>query len=388
MKDVTKHSGSEKQNTVKFVYVHGTNLNTLESRQDFEQRVKRLHVEIMTAFGASKLIHEHLLQNGRLSISPEPTIFFWGDRSQSELNFLKSDLTLLEGVKTRIAGLAREQLAYMLHDAVWFERPKNKYQILKALHNTVMTAYANNQSVVLLGHSAGSLVTFNYLTYLSPFLDQDTMLRIINPPQDIVEAIRSADIPPICALALIESGAFRPDLSGRLRLTYQEPLLGISELSPESRKLYLARLPEALRNAAQTCCLPPHAVRGMITFGSPIALFESDVGQHEDVFSLLVSYMLKYLLENGMAWLHANHIKDPIGFPLPDYDEMIHRIKANQGICIHPQGGLIANNSNIRGDVLIQNAHGWYWQKARRFAEELVKTYEANFAGQPYEHAR
>jgi hypothetical protein len=368
---------------VKFVYIHGTNQNTLESRFRFEQSVKRLHGEIVNVFENNRLIQTQWFHQNQYYISTEPVVFFWGDRSQSELEFLKRDLTLLTGIKTRLAGRVREEMAYMLHDAVWFERPKNKYQILKALHETVMLAHGENQPIVLLGHSAGSLVAFNYLTYLLPFLDQETLLRVTKSPSDVVSAIRRSDLPPTCALALIDSGAFRPDLSGRLMSTYQEPELGIASLSAESRQIYLDKLPEAIRTATQTSCLPPNALQGMITFGSPIPLFESDVGRYEDVFSLLVSYMLKYLLENDMVWLHVNHIKDPVGFPLPDYQIMAKRIQANQGIDIQQKGGIIASNSNIRQWTFIQNAHTWYWKKPELFAKELVKTYEAGYT----EHA-
>lgn len=366
------------QTPIQFVYVHGTNLNTPESRVDFEQRVSKMHFAITAAFENSSLIRAYFLQNDHFSIAPEPISFFWGDQSQSELEFLKRDLGLLKSTRTRLAGHAREQIAYMLHDAVWFERPKNKYRILKSLHETVMKAHGENRQIVLLGHSAGSLIAFNYLTYLLPFLDKETLLKITKPPRDIVEALNSNEFPPTCALALIDSGAFRPDLSGRLMSTYQEPYLGIAELSSESRKLYLERLPGAIQTATQTSCLPSGVIRGMITFGSPIPLFESDVGRHGDVFSLLVSYMLKDILEHDTVWLHVNHIKDPIGFPMPDYDVMIERIRAKQGIEIQPQGGMIASNSNIRNMAFIQNAHDWYWQQPERFAVELVKTYEAN----------
>lgn len=364
----------------KFVYVHGTNRNTVESRAAFENQVSRAHAAILKEFEGSELIQKQLLQNNRYTISPNPVAFYWGDRSQSELEFLKRDLSLLEGIQSRLSGHARQLLAYMLHDAVWFERPKNKYQILKALHETVMTAHGENQPVVLFGHSAGSLVAFNYLTYLLPFLDKDTLLRITKPPQDIVEAITSADLPPTCALALIDSGAFRPDLTGRLMSTYQEPELGIASLSSESRQLYLEKLPNAIRKATQTSCLPPNVLQGMVTFGSPLPLFESDIGRYEDAFSLLVSYMLKYLLENDIVWLHINHINDPIGFPMPNYDVIVERIRRNQGIDIQPKGGMIANNSNIRGGALIKNAHGWYWENPDRFAREILNTYEENYA--------
>jgi hypothetical protein len=117
----------------------------------------------------------------------------------------------------------------------------------------------------------------------------------------------------------------------------------------------------------------------MITFGSPLPVFESDIGRHKDVFSLLVSYMLKYLLEHDMVWLHLNHINDPIGFPIPDEDTIIERLETNQGIKIQQKEGLIAGNSNIRKGAFIKSAHLWYWYKPDDFSQQLVKTYEANY---------
>ena len=103
-------------------------------------------------------------------------------------------------------------------------------------------------------------------------------------------------------------------------------------------------------------------------------------GRFEDVFSLLVSHMLKYMIEHEMVWLHINRIQDPIGFPLPAYDSIMERIRTNQDIVIEPKGGMIASNSNIRGAAFVQNAHGWYWRRQKLFARALVNTYEKGYA--------
>lgn len=364
---------------VKLIYVHGTNQNTTESRAGFEGRVARLHAHILEEFNRSHTIRNQLFNQDQYVISPESVAFFWGDRSHSEIEFLKKDLNLLQGFQTRLAGSVREKLAYVLHDAVWFERPKNKYRILTELHETVMSTHQGNLPILLMGHSAGSLVVFNYLTFLLPLLDTQALLHITKPPEEVAEVIVSANLPPTSALALINSGAFHPDLTGRLVSTYQkESGVGIASLSADSKKLYLENLPSAIRQATETSCLPPHVLLGMVTFGSPIPIFESDLGRHEDVFSLLVSYMLKYLLENGMVWMHANHVNDPVGFPIPGID-IVKRIEDSQGIHIEPKGGMIIDNSNIRGGAHITKAHFWYWEKPEDFARILVKTYEENF---------
>src|SRR5690349_16226041 len=89
MADSLGHASSE---PIRFVYVHGTNQNTKESHQRFNQKVSRLHPYIKDALEQEPLAQEHLLDGGRQMISPQPISFFWGDLSQEELTTLHRSL--------------------------------------------------------------------------------------------------------------------------------------------------------------------------------------------------------------------------------------------------------------------------------------------------------
>ena len=89
---------------------------------------------------------------------------------------------------------------------------------------------------------------------------------------------------------------------------------------------------------------------------------------------------MKYMLENGIFWLHINHPKDPIGMPLSSVD-LEQRLSKDFGVQVAKnKTGFIHNFDNIKHGPWLFSAHGWYWKKDKQFVKVISKAYTEGYS--------
>ena len=101
-----------------FVYLNGSNNNNAKMRNWFLSGIKKFHPTLKNQIEKDKFTYEHLLNNGSYVIDENPTIFFWGDKSQNDLMFMKEKANLLRSISPIIAFFVRNTIADCLHDAI------------------------------------------------------------------------------------------------------------------------------------------------------------------------------------------------------------------------------------------------------------------------------
>ena len=72
---------------VSFVYINGSNNNDEKMKTWFEKGVAKLHPVMKENF--EKYTADTFLKNGEVTINENPVIFFWGDKSRTDLEFVE-----------------------------------------------------------------------------------------------------------------------------------------------------------------------------------------------------------------------------------------------------------------------------------------------------------
>lgn len=362
---------------LRFVYIHGTNLNTPESHDRFNQSVANLHPHIKTALESDPLVRSSFLQDGSLAISYETLNFFWGDKSRVAIQAVRRSVLNPELIYGWMSlGLrAREKLYFTLHDAIWLQNQSNKKAVLDALYRSIMQD-KRRQPIVLMGHSAGSLVAFDLLLYRLPYIDIQDFARELSVDAKVMETLQQQDATNTCLEALLSLASIRYDAQGKLVpfLKGLEPLTQSTEMEVYRQNM-IAQLPAYTRQY----CLPDGMFRGMISFGSPLMLFYSTVVNPQKDESYLTASILRYMLAHNLMWLHVNHSDDFIALPLPDRQQILTSMENRLGARPELGGGFIGNYIYLRKGASIYNAHSWYWQKPGPFAQAVARAYDLGY---------
>lgn len=362
--------------TLQFVYIHGTNRNTDKSQGDFNEEVTKLHPYIKAALEKEPLVQAHLLENGQLSISPQTINFFWGDKSHLSIQAVRRNIFIPQLNKgfLHLGQRAREKLAFTLHDAIWVEQQTNKKSIVEALFDSVMKG--GTQPIMLMGHSAGSLVSFDFLMYRLPYLDIQDFAKDLHADPVVLANIKAAGTQNTCLEALLSSSAIRYDAQGKLVPFFKsiEP-----QIPPDLLTIYRRQWLETLPAFTKQYCLPENKVRGLVTFGSPLALFFSLAANPEKDESYLTASMVSYMLAHNIAWLHVNHWDDFIALPLPDKPRILEVVTNRLGSPPVLKGGFVANYIYLGHGANFYNAHSWYWRDPKAFAEAVAKDYHQGY---------
>ncbi len=361
---------------LQFVYIHGTNQNSPTSQDAFNGRVTKLHPYIRAALIKEPLASEHLLEKGTLGISPQTINFFWGDKSHLSIAAVKRNIAnpLLSRGWLRLGERAREKLAYTLHDAIWVEQQTNKKAIVGELFDAV--SHTGHQPIMLMGHSAGSLVAFDFLMYRLPYLNIQDFARDLRADPVVMAQLQEKGEQYTCLEALLSSSGIRYDAQGKLAPFFSgiEP-----QIPPDLLAIYRRNWMTSLPDYTRQYCLPENKVRGMVTFGSPLALFYSLVANPEKDESYLVSSMVSYMLSHNMVWLHVNHWDDFIALPMPNKARILSVMSTRLAKPPVLNGGFVENYLYLGGGATFINAHSWYWKKPRNFAQTVAKAYHQGY---------
>lgn len=345
---------------VSFVYINGSNNNNEKMRTWFEEGVKKLHPEMKKQFESNEQVHQLMLNKDGVTIKEDPTIFFWGDKSKDNLEFVTEHLDMSKNFSPTVAYQVRSLITQYMHDAIWVQKTHHMLPILKHLNDVVKEEYQQGNSTILYGYSAGTFITYEYLFNTLPYINVQQLFSKIEFSNDMKEFIRANPVNDTCLMGLMEAQIGGVTSKGRL----------VFDPNPETfKKHYLA-----LNDATEKACSPKGGVNGIVNFASPLVLFYSDLADNHYDLNYFNKLMLKYLMENRMFMMTVNFREDPLAFPTSKnmtYEEMEQRI----GETFTNPNGFIYDNSGVWSWRPFFLAHTSYWSARKRFAKAVVESF-------------
>lgn len=364
---------------ISFIYVHGAKQYTSAKKEKFEKQVSEIHEELLKRVDKSEIIQEQVLKTGEYELAPSPITYYWGDQYQESVSILKRQLSAFKDYYRNFTGFFRKQLVFPLHDLIWLSRFQNQNHIVDGLFKKVKQETKQNKEVVLLGHSAGSVVVYDFVIYRVSIIN---LYEILKGYPEIEKNTRELfkDRPYTCAQALLDSGLGKINEHGEMVGIFKGI---VSESGKEDvlqriqHNYFNERLP-LLFNFNEQSCIDQEEFAGMVTFGSPLVVSKSFSGN--DLESKQTTRLVDFLVRDGAFWLHINHMKDFIGLPIN-----ADKILSEKRLQYQSEGyeadrlGFVANNPKKKWGATFIGGHGWYFNSPKSFAKLLVKTYEEGY---------
>lgn len=349
------------QTGVSFVYINGSNNNDEKMRNWYIEGVQKLHPVMKKKFEKNKEIKKVFLDKPQYKINEEPVIFFWGDKSQKDLEFVQGQLDLTKAFSPTIAYKVRSMLASYLHDAIWVQKQHNMLPILDELNDTVIKEAQKGNKTVLYGYSAGSFVTYEYMFNKLPYLNPEELFNEIEVSENVRKFASEHPLENTCISALSKAEIGTVSQSGHLILKK------IDDNSLEENYL-------KLREATKTACAPTGSLQGVVNFASPLVLFYSDLADPDYELTYYNKLMLKYIIENGLFFITVNYREDPLGFPSTK-NLTIDEMEKLANIEIKDPKGFVYDNSSVWSKRSVLFAHTSYWSAKRTFSNAVVKAF-------------
>lgn len=345
---------------VSFLYINGSNNNDEKMKNWFEKGVTKLHPVMKKSFEKNQEASALLLKNGQYSINSDARIFFWGDKSKNDLEFVEQQLDLSKAFSPTIAYGVRSLMAGFLHDAIWVQKSHHMLPIVDDLHQTVVDEYNNGNQVILFGYSAGSFITYEYLFNKLPYLNAEDLFDVAGADEDARRLISENPRKNTCISAISKAGLGAVTSDGRLRFNKDK----------ESFKQMYLKLDEFTENA----CVPQGAVKGIVNFASPLVLFYSDLADSDYELTYYNRFMLKYMLENNLFMLTVNFKEDPMGFPTTK-NLTVKELSEKAKIDVINPSGFVYDNSTVWSRRTFLLAHTSYWTARKIFSKAVAQSF-------------
>ena len=351
--------------SVKFIYLNGANNNTPKMRNWFFQGINKLHPDMKKTLESSDFIQKNFLKNGQYKIDENPGVFFWGDKSINDLENVNEKLISLKMFSPKFAQMFRTFFAHCLHDAIWVQKDHNMQPIVNDLHKEILDTYNKGGKTVLFGYSAGSFITYEYLIYKIPALNNANLLEIIDFNDNQRKFVESNPINGTCLDALISSNLIIYSTNGSLIPT--------SDFN-EFRKFY-----KQLNDVTKQVCTPDGALMGIINYASPIVLFYSDTVDPSIEINRYNQYIYKYIIAKDMFTITVNFADDPLGYPLtknltPDDLIQMYNFKFDNG-----GSGFMHDKSDVKSPATFLGAHTSYWKYSKKFSKAVRDAYQDGY---------
>ena len=349
---------------IDIIYIHGA----YETRDAFNKSVNNVHEDMIEQFQNDPFMYKNLLENGEKKIGQTPVIFFWADQTEENLKTLDKALAYVKNVGSLIARFGRETLSHLLHDAIWISKPVNYTPLLNDLLKIVNKEHTEGNQVILYGYSAGSLLASEYLTQKMPIID----LNDIKPADNnsymgkyFAQTIKKHNFKPTCLDALKESKL--------VFYTDNDEFVANPDIS------FLKREFPNLDTYTDKYCSPQGAVKGFVVFGAPLTIFDSSVTKEGSSSNQLMQLAVKYLVENNVFFLVVNYENDFIGMPLAGKPTLKELQESETLGTITPNGGFLYDASGVKCRTNIFSSHMAYWSNGKRFAKNIVKSYNDGY---------
>ncbi len=361
---------------IDWIYVHGSNLNQDGSAEVFQNNVNRLHPQLVQTVSQNRFMQTHFLKQAPINAKAIP--FFWGKQSRIEVSYLQRQLNSPALYQSKITHLLRDKLSLVLHDAVWLQNQENKQPVLENLYETTQPSLQAGHSVFYLGHSAGSLILFDFMLYRLPYLVLTDFAQEFSYDPAVVAYLQAHPQKRSCLAALLNVNAVRWNHDGKLISFMANIKVADPTQTHQYRLNYIQDRLSDLAESTERHCLPDDAVKGFITFGSPLVIFEGEVSNRQKNESYLTIHMIRYLFEHQMVWLNINHVSDPLGIPLPS-GEAIKKTQTAWAYELNPTGGFMWDYISPLKGPRFYNAHSWYWQDPVGFSNAIVEAYQKGY---------
>lgn len=345
---------------VSFVYINGSNNNDEKMKNWFEKGVQKLHPEMKRQFETNEQIKQLMLSSEGLHIKNEPSIFFWGDMSKADLDFVNKQLDISKDFSPTVAFQVRHLITQYMHDAIWVQKPHHMLPIVKNLNETVKNEFKEGNTTVLYGYSAGTFITYEYLFNTLPYINLEKLFNSLNVTDEFKNFIKENPRKDTCISALADANIGVVSSGGKL----------VFNTNGESLKQHYLEIDKSTENV----CSPKGAVRGVVNFASPLVLFYSDLADPEYEQTYYNKLMLKYIMENGLFWLTVNFREDPLAFPTSHnltYEEMEKILNSE----FKDPKGFIFDDSGVWSWRPFFLAHTSYWSANKKFSKAVVKSF-------------
>lgn len=353
------------QSNVSFVYINGSNNNDAKMRNWYVNGVEKLHPVMKKKFEKNKEIKKVFLNKTKYNINEKPVIFFWGDKSKRDLEFVQEQLDITKAFSPTIAYKVRSMLTAYLHDAIWVQKSHNMLPILDDLNETVKQEAVKGNKVVLYGYSAGTFITYEYMFNKLPYINPENLFNTINVSEEVRSFVKTHPVENTCISALSKANIGMVSDSGHLVLK------NFDDNSIEQNYLNL-------QEATKTACAPKDTFKGVVNFASPLVLFYSDLADSDYELTYYNRLMLKYIIENGLFFITVNYREDPLGFP-SSKNLTIAEVEKLADIKIENPTGFVYDNSNVWSKRSVLFAHTSYWSAKRTFANAVVKAFSNGY---------
>ena len=327
--------------------------------------VEKLHPVMKKKFEKNKEIKKVFLNKTQYNINEKPVIFFWGDKSKRDLEFVQEQLDITKAFSPTIAYKVRSMLTAYLHDAIWVQKSHNMLPILDDLNETVKQEAAKGNKVVLYGYSAGTFITYEYMFNKLPYINPENLFNTINVSEEVRSFVKTHPIENTCISALSKANIGMVSDSGHLVLK------NFDDNSIEQNYLNL-------QEATKTACAPKDTFKGVVNFASPLVLFYSDLADSDYELTYYNRLMLKYIIENGLFFITVNYREDPLGFP-SSKNLTIAEVEKLADIKIENPTGFVYDNSSVWSKRSVLFAHTSYWSAKRTFANAVVKAFSNGY---------
>jgi len=361
---------------IDFIYLHGsrpvTSGEEAQAEQDFDQQIDTMHAWVQAELYSEPLAQKSLLADGQRKINPKAGRFYWGHISGDDYSVVQrmTDWSHLEhGIPGPLARYVQEAFIAGIHDTFWVSGFENARDVHLRLHEKILDSVALGREVVLFGHSAGAMAIQTYALYQVPFVDLQELLSM-GPSQQFKDVLGATKL-QTCLRAMLESGVLEINNEGRLTMRLATATMRDQDSLDEFRQQLVREKLERLPEFTQNFCLPPDALRGLVTYGNPALVLDmklsGDRGQ-------TLFYFMRYLLQNQMFWLNINHIRDAMGYAIYDGEDLPEILENRLGLRVVPDGGFFISGSASSGASVL-TAHSWYWLKPHQFSKVLAETF-------------
>ncbi len=352
------------QGNISFIYINGSNNNDEKMKNWFEEGVNKLHPKMRESFVKNEEAYHLFLKDGGYSINEKPVIFFWGDKSKTDLEFVEHQLDISKAFSPTIAYGVRSLIAGFLHDAIWVQKSHHMLPILDDLNETVKAEAAKGNKVVLYGYSAGSFITYEYLFNKLRYIDVKALFDAVAVSEDIKIFVAENPMNNTCISALYKAQLGAVTSDGHLRV----------DNNPETFKKNYLKLNEATENA----CVPQGVLMGVVNFASPLVLFYSDLADPDYELTYYNKFLLKNIIEDGLFLLTVNFKEDPMGYPSTQ-NLTLEDMEAKAKINLNEPKGFVFDNSTVWSKRTFLLAHTSYWSACRVFSKEVAKSYVTGY---------
>lgn len=341
-----------------FIYLNGSNVNDEKMYNWWTESVQKFHPVFKKKILNDKKVCHWVFRDQEVNITDEPVLFYWGDKSKEDLDFVKEAVLTSKAMSSFLAYKFRDVLTAFLHDAIWVQKSHNMNPILDELNKVVKKEAEQGRKTVLYGYSAGTFITFKYLFNKLRYIDLLEIAKIYCKDDSFTNFVQQNPRQKTCLSAIEASGLGVISSDDKIVFT-------------SDREKFMNAYNQ-LDSVSENVCAPFDSVKGVVNFASPLVLFYSNISDPEVELSKYNKFLMKHIYENDMFMLNLNYREDPLGFPLlknATYEQM----EARTGLSIENPTGMVYEYSGIWSGRSFALAHTSYYSAKTIFPKSVRK---------------